>query len=77
MAGAGSFLHCVVDFQDDPFGAVVAIVCGFVFAADDGEGVHDVAHRVAEREQLYLDDHCICRSSHVLSSLSTIARQFP
>ena len=33
--------HFIVDFQDDPLGAVFA-VGGFIFALDDGEGFHNV-----------------------------------
>jgi hypothetical protein len=47
MAGTDGLLHCVVDFEDDALGAVVAVEFFFVFAADDGEGVHDVADGVA------------------------------
>ena len=37
----------VVDFQDDAFGAVVAVELGLVLALYDGEGVQDVIHHVA------------------------------
>ena len=40
--------HLVVIFEDDAFGAVLAFGL-LVFAADDGEGVHDVAHRIPQR----------------------------
>ncbi|HCS53912.1 MAG TPA: hypothetical protein DIW81_20380, partial [Planctomycetaceae bacterium] len=36
LAGADGFGHLVVDFEDGAFGAVVAVVFGFVLAADDG-----------------------------------------
>ena len=39
----------VVDFQDDAFGAVVAVELGLVLALHDGEGVHDVGHGGAGR----------------------------
>ena len=39
----------VVDLEDGFFGAVVAVVFGFVFAFDDGEGVHDIGHGMAGR----------------------------
>ena len=38
--------HFVVDFEDDAFGAIFAVLF-FVLAADDGEGVHDIGHGVA------------------------------
>lgn len=38
----------VVDLEDGFFGAVGAVF-GFVFAFDDGEGVHDVGHGMAGR----------------------------
>ena len=38
----------VVDFKDDPLGAILAVVL-LVLAADDGEGVHDVGDSVARR----------------------------
>ncbi len=47
LAGAGGGLEGVVYFEDDAFGAVVAVVCFFVLATDDGEGVHDVADSIA------------------------------
>ena len=45
-AGADGFGHVVVDLQDDPLGAVLA-VRGLVFLPDDGEGVEDVGGVVA------------------------------
>ncbi len=48
LAGADGFCHRVVDFEDDAFSAV-AVVLGFVRAADDGERVHDVVDGVARR----------------------------
>ena len=41
LAGADGLGHRVVDFEDDAFGAVVAVVLGFVLAADDREGGHN------------------------------------
>ena len=38
----------VVDLEDGVFGAVGAVF-GFVFAFEDGEGVHDVGHGMAGR----------------------------
>ena len=38
--------HLVVDLQDDPLGAVFAVLLD-VLALDDGEGLHDVVHVVA------------------------------
>ena len=37
--------HFVIDFEDDAFGAVFAVLF-FVLSADDGEGVHDVDHAI-------------------------------
>jgi hypothetical protein len=51
LAGAGGFQQGVVDFEDDAFGAVVAVVFFFVFAADDGEGVEDVGDGVARGKE--------------------------
>ena len=45
-AGGDGRLHGVVDFDDGPHGAVLAVRF-FVLAADDGEGVHDVGHGVS------------------------------
>lgn len=38
--------HGIVDLQDEALGAVFAIFL-FVFAFDNGEGMHDVFHSVA------------------------------
>jgi hypothetical protein len=38
--------HGIVDLEDGVFGAVVAVGF-FVFAFDDGEGIHDVVNVVA------------------------------
>ena len=38
--------HLVVNFQDAELGAVLAIFL-FVFAFDDGEGLHDVVDSLA------------------------------
>ena len=42
--------HClgysVVDFKDNPFGAIFAVF-SLILALHDGEGVHDVVHDVA------------------------------
>ena len=45
FAAVHGLLHGVVDFEDDPLGAVLA-VRGHVLALDDGEGLHDVVHVV-------------------------------
>ena len=42
LAGALSFGEGVVDFEYDALGAVIAVVFVFVFAAHDGECIHDV-----------------------------------
>jgi hypothetical protein len=46
-AGADGLLEGVVEFEDDAFGAVVAVGFLFVLAADDGDGVVDVGDRLA------------------------------
>src|SRR5579884_2061016 len=43
VAGAHGLVHGVVELEDDALGAVLA-VGRFVFALDDGEGLHDVVH---------------------------------
>ena len=47
-AGGDGLGEGVVDLEDGFFGAVGAVF-GFVFAFDDGEGVHDVGHGMAGR----------------------------
>jgi hypothetical protein len=49
VAGADGFGEGVVDFQDDVFGAVVAVEIGLVLALHDGEGVQVVGHGGARR----------------------------
>src|SRR5512137_69972 len=47
LAGLHGGGEGVVDFEDDAFGAVVAVELRLVLALYDGEGVQDVIHRVA------------------------------
>lgn len=44
--GGEALGHLVVDFQDASLGAVFSVFL-FVFAFYDGEGLHDVLHRLA------------------------------
>ncbi len=46
FAGVDGALHGVMHLQDDPPGAVLAVL-RFVLALDDGEGLHNVVHIVA------------------------------
>ncbi len=46
-AAAHRLLHCVVDFEDDTYSAVVAVVFFLVFAAVGGEVAEDVVHSAA------------------------------
>jgi hypothetical protein len=45
FAGTDGALHGVIHFQDDPPGAILAVL-RLVLALDDGEGLHDVVHIV-------------------------------
>lgn len=49
MPGLHGFGEGVVDFEDDAFGAVVAVELLLVLALYDGEGVQDVGHGGAGR----------------------------
>src|SRR5205823_13853841 len=46
FASVDGALHGVIHLQDDPLGAVLAVL-RFVLAFDDVEGLHDVVHIVA------------------------------
>ncbi len=62
LASAHGFRHGVINFQDDSFSAVVAVVLRLVLALDDGEGVHDVVHGVAWRWEAGLEpSKVLCR----------------
>ena len=45
-AGTDGLGDRVVDFEDDAFGTVVAVVFGLIPSLHDREGVHDVGHGV-------------------------------
>ena len=42
VAGADCLLHCVIDFEDDALGTVIAVELFLIPALHDGEGVHDI-----------------------------------
>ena len=48
FVGFNDFSHLVVDFEDDSLGAVLAVL-GFILAADNREGVHDVVDGISRR----------------------------